>query len=274
MPATSTHTIGPLKTWLHEAATPARGRVILVHGLGEHSGRHAGTAGELRRRGFEVIHFDQRGCGQSEGRPQWIERFEDYADDLRSVLGWAQRSRQALPTFLLGHSLGGAVVIHAVASVPQGSLRGIVLTAPAYLPGTGVSAVKIFAAKLLERVLPGLRVPGTLEVEAISRDPQVVDAYRKDPHTCTFNTVRQGNEILRALERLPALCEKVTVPALVAHGDADRLVKVEGSHTILASLASPDKTLKLFPGAYHELHNDLVRAEFYACLADWIERRL
>ncbi len=263
--------IGTLRAWLHEAPAP-RARVIIVHGLGEHSGRHLGTVDHLVAKGFEVVRFDLRGCGHSEGKRQWIAAFDDYVADVRAVVDWAQKERPKLPLFLLGHSLGGAIVIHAAAAAPAGSLAGVVLTCPAYLPGAGVSPVKIVVGKLLERVLPALRIPGSLDVTAISRDPAVIEAYKADPFNCSFNTVRQGGEILRALERVPEACAKITVPVLLAHGDADRLIKIEGSRRIMSLLASKDKTLKVFPGAFHELHNDLDRAAFFVLLADWLAR--
>ena len=70
--------VGPLAVWVHPSSSPARGRVILLHGQGEHSGRHRPTAAALVARGFEVVRFDFRGAGESEGARQWIERFDDY----------------------------------------------------------------------------------------------------------------------------------------------------------------------------------------------------
>lgn len=264
--------IGPLRAWLKNAASVARARIVIVHGLGEHSGRHLSTVEHLAAQGYELVRFDARGCGQSDGKRQWIDAFDDYVADLRSVIAWIQRDRPTLPLFLLGHSLGGAIAMHAAAAAPKGLLAGLVLTAPAYLPGGGVSPVKIMIGQLIERVLPALRIPGSLDVTAISRDQAVIAAYKADPLNCSFNTVRQGAEIIRALERIPSLCAAIDIPVLIAHGDADRLIKIEGSRKLMALLAARDKTLKVFPGAFHELHNDLDREAFFALLDDWLVR--
>jgi alpha-beta hydrolase superfamily lysophospholipase len=264
--------IGMLKAWLHTAAGEPRARILLVHGLGEHSGRHVETARFLAGKGYEVVRFDSRGCGQSQGKRQWIDSFDDYVADVRAVAARIKRNRPPLPLYLFGHSLGGAIVLHAAAESPPGALAGVILTAPAYLPGGGISAAKIAVGKMIERLTPSLRIPGSLDVTAISREQSVVDAYRNDPLNCSFNTVRQGNEILRALEHVPELCAKITVPVLLAHGDADRLVKIEGSRRIMTMLAATDKTLKVFPGAFHELHNDLDRGAFFAAVDEWLRR--
>lgn len=263
-------TLPTLHAWLHEVDGATRARVILVHGLGEHCGRHIGTAKHLAAKGFEVIRFDQRGCGRSGGKRQWIDAFSDYVEDVQNVIQWAAANRPARPLFLLGHSLGGAIVVHTAASAPKGELAGIILTAPAYLPGSGVSPLKIFVGRLLERVAPGLAIPGSLDVTAISRDPAVIADYKADPLNCSFNTVRQGGEILRALEQIPDLCARIDIPTLIAHGDADRLIKIDGSRRMMSLLAASDKTLKVFPGAFHELHNDLDRAAFFAAIEAWL----
>lgn len=219
------------------------------------------------------MRFDQRGCGQSEGPRQWIDRFTDYADDVQAIVQWSDANLPKLPLVLLGHSLGGAVTITAAAALPPDRLAAVVLLAPAYIPGAGVSPAKIFIGKLLERVWPRLEIPGSLDVTAVSRDPGVVDAYRKDSLNCSFNTVRQGNEILRALPALPELCRKIKAPALIAHGARDRLVKPEGSSTLLRALGSADKKLEIFPECFHELHNDLDKDAFFRTLGGWLDER-
>ena len=262
-------TTGQLRAWVHEAQGVVRGRVVLVHGLGEHSGRHAVTAERIAGAGFEAVRFDLRGSGLSGGVRQWIDRFDDYIDDTRSIIRWAQSTRAPLPLFLFGHSLGGAIALRTAALEPP---KGIVLCAPAYLPGGGVSPVKIFVGRIIERIFPKLRIPGSLDVAAISRDAAEIAAFRADPLNCSFNTVRQGNEILKALAALPEACRKITAPILIAHGDQDRLIKVEGSQILLDAIPSKDKTLKIFPGAFHELHNDLDREAFFSLVTDWLRQ--
>ena len=242
-----------------------------MHGLGEHAGRHVATAERLARQGADVVRFDLRGCGRSDGAKQWIERFDDYVDDVEAVRHWAETTLPPRPLVLMGHSLGGAVAIHAAARRPAG-LSGVVLSSPAYLPGGGVSAAKIAVGRLLSRWTPRLRIPGSLDLTAISRDPAVIEAYRKDELCCSFNTVRQGDEILKALATIPAHCARIPVPVLILHGAADRLVQCEGSRTILAALGSQDKTLEVFPGGYHELYNDLERETFYEKVGEFVGR--
>lgn len=242
-----------------------------MHGLGEHSERHRNTIDYLIGQGAEVVRFDLRGMGKSEGVRQWIERFDDYLDDVAAVHSWIDRDLKPLPLFLMGHSLGGAICIHYAARNGR-ALRGLILSAPSYLLGQGVSAIKIAIGKLLARWTPKLRIPESLDLSAISRDPEVVKAYKKDPLNCSFNTVRQGDEILKAIDAIPDACRKITVPTLILHGEADRLILPKGSEVIFKMLAARDKRLEILPGGFHELYNDLDKDAFFTLLRNWMAK--
>lgn len=266
--------LGKLALWHHPVpgssnGTP-RGRVVLVHGICEHSGRHLNTINALGEFGYEVVRFDLRGSGQSGGRPQYIERFSDYTDDLHAVFGWAQSQLPTLPTFLMGHSLGGAIALHG--SLPiQKLLKGLILSAPAFLTGSAISPAKIRVGRFINRVYPAFRIPGSSDHGSISRIPEVVESYYLDPLSFHFNTVRQGDEILKALDKIPEIIPQLKLPVLLAHGTHDRLIRVEGSFEILRGLGSRDRTLVLIPGGYHELHNDLCQKEFFQQLKFWAD---
>src|SRR5512139_3959863 len=99
---------------------PAYGRVLVVHGHGEHMGRHAELATQLREWGFEVMGFDLRGHGLSEGQRGGLSKHEDLLADLALVIDRAQvvdraRRDSAGPLVLLGHGLGGLIAARFVA---------------------------------------------------------------------------------------------------------------------------------------------------------------
>jgi alpha-beta hydrolase superfamily lysophospholipase len=262
-------TVGKLSVWRHAATGEPFARVLVLHGLGEHSWRHRNTIEHLTKKGVEVVRFDFRGAGESGGERQWIDRFDDYVEDVLAVQRWIGVEQKPLPLFVLGHSLGGAIAIHSAPSL-DGSIRGILLDAPAFEPGAGVSKVKIAVGKVINKIAPHVKIPDALDVKALSRDPAVSEAFVKDPLCCHFNTVRQGNEILKALEEIPSKCREIKVPVLITHGDSDRIIKPAGSTKILESLSSQEKTLEVFPGAYHELHNDLCKEDYFKMIVPWI----
>lgn len=266
-------TLNHLALWRLSPTNSARGRVLLVHGLGEHSARHQNTIDFLTKNQIEVVRFDLRGAGRSGGRRQWVEKFEDYVEDAAQVFHWIQRECPPLPLFVLGHSLGGAISAHFV-KIYQKEISGLVLSAPAYLPGDAVSSVKITVGKWLVKVAPTLRIPGSTDHSSLSKDPKVAEDYRNDPLACHFNTLQQGNEILRALSEMPSVCEKISIPVLIAHGTSDRIIKLEGSYHLLRCLQSKDKSLTILPNAYHELHNDHEKEDYFSNLVIWLLKHI
>ncbi len=264
--------VGPLAAWLHEPERKAKMRVLLVHGLGEHSGRHLNTVDFLVSQGFEVVRFDLRGAGKSGGERQWVEKFSDYVDDTTRIYNWICSERDPLPLVVLGHSLGGAISIYFSARFAN-QLRGLALSAPAYLAGDGVSSIKIAVGKMIQRFAPHLRIPGSLDASTISRDPKVVADYVSDPLACHFNTLRQGNEIITAMDQLPKQLPALKLPVALFHGTMDRIIRPEGSFQILEQLPGPDRTLYFLPGGYHEPHNDLDKENYFLLLGQWLIRQ-
>jgi alpha-beta hydrolase superfamily lysophospholipase len=257
--------------WIHSCPTP-KGRVVIVHGLGEHSGRHSHTIEALNSASFEVIRFDLRGCGKSDGIRQWINHFDDYVEDLNKIMAYVAE-RPPLATFVLGHSLGGALSVRYASQNPK-AIKGLILSAPAYIPGGGVSKIKIFIGRILNKLTPSMRISGGLDVTAISRDPDEVARYQSDELVYSFNTVRQGTAILNALPNVPIWAGSIEVPTLILHGDKDRLVSHSGSEKILEALSSTDKKLETFPDGAHELHNDLDRTLFFKTIVEWLTNHI
>ncbi len=265
--------LGSLSVWQETPSAAPVARVVHCHGLGEHSERHRNTFTKLLAHRIEIFRFDFRGCGTSGGERQWVETFQDYVADAKTVLDEAKRATPALPIFLWGHSLGGSIAL-ALASSASNVLAGLILNAPAYKIGKGVSPVKIMVGRWLNQWLPHLKIPEALELAALSRDPVVATTYKNDPLCNRFNTVRQGNEILKALSTMSDLVKKVKCPLLVTHGEKDNLIPVEGSRELFNAATTPDKMFKEFPGGYHELHNDIIYEEYLEYSVNWLLSRV
>lgn len=264
-------TVGALAVWKHSPSGSPRARVLLIHGIGEHSARHLNTIQFLNENGYEVVRFDLRGSGHSGGRRQWIEKFDDYVNDTVQVLNWIQSNQPSLPLFVLGHSLGGAIAIHFACSYWR-IISGLILSAPAFKVGGGISPVKIKVGKWLEHVTPTLRVPKATGAEGISRDPRVVREYEQDPLACHFNTVQQGNEVLRALEKIPEKMSHIECPVLIAHGTHDTIILLEGSFDLIRMVKAKDKTLLILPGVFHEPHNDYDKENYFQGVLQFLRR--
>lgn len=266
-------TLGHLAVWRHEVAGgKARARVLHIHGICEHSGRHLKTVESLNAIGVEVVRFDLRGAGLSGGKRQWVAQFSDYVADVAQVYNWIASRLEPLPLFVMGHSLGGGIALYFAAE--YGSLfQGLILSAPGYKPGNTISPWSIRIGRVVSNVLPTWRVHASAPL-ALSRDRAVAEAYINDPLAFRFNTLQQGKVVLDAFADLPAQCRKIRNPTLILHGTADRIVRPDGSFELLQRLGSKDRELHYLPGGYHEPHLDLDQQKFFALICRWVEQRL
>lgn len=257
---------------LHAQLLPAEnpvGQVLLLHGLGEHSGRYVPLAFALQGAGFSVYSYDQRGHGRSAGVRALVNMEELLGDHFRAR---EFLRKSPLPTFLWGHSLGGLVTALSAARDPRG-VAGVVLSSPALAPEHGVSPPLRLAAGVLGRLTPALPVT-TLDVGALARNPEVARAYRSDP-LVYHGKVRAGTALgmMQGARELRGLTGRWHLPTLVLHGDDDRLTHVSGSQEFVEAIPSSDKRLVLSPGGYHELFNDDGHEDLLTLTVDWLRQR-
>ena len=256
---------------------PARGVVLMVHGLGEHAGRYDHVANLLCNWGFEVCAYDQRGHGESTGVPGTLPSRDALLDDLAEVLEATAQQFPELPLILLGHSLGGLVASRFV-SLRMGQVKALVLSSPALDAGLGVFQ------KLLLKVLPGLApnlcVGNGLDANFISHDPQVVKAYHADRLVHNKISPRLGQFIATAGPATVASADQWRTPTLLMYAGADKLVNPAGSRRFAEQAAESKAvkpgtvTAKCFDGYYHELFNELEPTPVFELLKTWLDARL
>ena len=259
------------QAWL-PAAEP-RALLLLVHGLGEHSGRYGNVVNAVVPRGYGVYALDHLGHGRSEGTRKYVERFTDFTEPLRTYLRLLTDRHPGKAVFLVGHSMGGLIAaVHLLEH--QADFRGVVFSAPAVAVDRSVSAATVAAGKVLALVAPKVGILG-LDINGISRDPAVVRAALADPLNYQGKmTARLGAELLNAIERLAREAGKIRLPLLVLQGTDDRLVDPVGAQTLYDKVSSPDKTIRIYPGLYHELFNEPEHAEVIGELLGWLEARI
>ena len=263
----------PLYRW--PAIGPMRATVALVHGLAEHAGRYAALAGRLNAAGVELVAIDLRGHGQAPGKRAYVKRFDDYLLDTQALLDAAAQS--CVPLFLMGHSMGGAVAaLYTIERLDATGRRlsGLILSSPALAPGRDVPRWMLKLSQVVSRLYPGFPAM-KIDAALLSRLQPVVNANRNDPlvHHGAI-PARTGAELLLAMARIERGRAGLRVPLLVYHGTADKLTEPDGSREFGQHAGSPDKTLTLHEGSYHEPMNDLDRDRVIGALIEWIERRV
>jgi alpha-beta hydrolase superfamily lysophospholipase len=253
-----------------------RGSVALVHGVGEHSGRYASLVGPLVDDGYAVYGYDQRGHGRSPGPRVHIDRWAEYRDDLAAFLRLVGGEAAERPLVVYGHSMGSLVVLDYLLEWPRSErpqgLIGAVVSGVALEPAGVGSPLLVVIARVLSGVRPRQSLKLGIDAAALSRDPEVVAAYRADPLVSSRATVRWGTESLDTVRRIKAGMSRIDVPLLVLHGEADRLNLVSGARALAAAPPAGSVTLHTCPGVYHEPHNDLDRDRVVADVREWLGR--
>lgn len=260
------------------AAAPARGTVLIVHGLGEHVGRYRHVAERLCAEGWAVAGFDQRGHGRSEGPRGVIPTPDALFDDLARFIDQAG-GPSGQPLVLLGHSMGGLVagrfVAEALSARPAPWSRrvdALVMSSPALDPGLN-AAQKLLLA-VLGPLVPRLALGNGLKPEWVSRDPAVVAAYVADP--LVHDRVAAG--LVRCLvdggKFVRACAPRWQVPTLLLYAGADRCVAPRGSEAFAAAAPAALVDAKRYDGFSHEIFNEPEKAQVLDELAGWLARRL
>ncbi|MEN4010899.1 MAG: lysophospholipase [Chloroflexota bacterium] len=249
-----------------------RAAIILMHGLGEHCMRYQHVADYFNRQQFTLYACDHAGHGRSEGGRGHVDSYQWFFNEIDLL---CQRARQdyhpSLPLFLYGHSLGGSIVL-AYSLSKKPAIAGIVASSP------GIKLVKdpgilLLFGKLLNRIAPSTPLNNGLVVEGISRDPAVVDAYRKDPLVHPWISARLALELIEKGEWIRANGAQISVPLLLLHGNKDMLTAVEGSRE-LASKNNPYIHYIEWEAGYHELHNEPDNQQVLSAIFNWMEHRI
>ncbi len=244
--------------------------VLLVHGIAEHSGRYEQVGRQLADAGLAVESYDQRGFGGSAGRRAYVDRWSQTHDDLEDRLAAVRGSADGRPAAIFGHSLGGLIALgYAVADPRRPVPDALVLSAPAL--ESNVPGWKRAMARVLSSVAPTGELNNAFDGQLLSRDPSVGDRYLADPLNQHATTFRFGAEALAEQTRVRAAPHRLSIPTLVYHGEADRLVPTIASQP-LASL--PGVTRRTYPDLRHESHNEPEGPAVIADVIAWLRTTL
>lgn len=250
-----------------------KGIVNLVHGLGEHSGRYDYVAGALTKAGYNLISFDLRGHGLSEGKKGHTPDINHLMDDITLFL---KKSKSLFagdfPNFLYGHSLGGLLVInYGLRQEPD--LAGLIATDPALGLSFEPPKAKLMLGKIMADLLPAFSMNNALELDALSRDAAIVQAYKDDVLVHSRISAKLAIELIDGGVYALEHAGELDLPLLLMHGTADRIASSKASEKF-ANKAGGKVTLRLWEGYYHEIHNDIGKEEVIACMIEWLNSHI
>lgn len=271
---------GLFHRWHRPTAGVPLARLLVFHGYGDHSGRFAHFKRWLAGRGVASDGFDFRGHGRSGGRRGFVRRWDEYLDDVRTVLAfcrprWAAEGSAATPLFVLGHSHGGLILAAAGIRgvLPASEVAGCVMSAPWLAPARPLTWPWRVFARLSNVLAPAIRVATGLSPDLMTSDPAMVADSRADPLLLRAATPRWYATARRTQAAVLAGAGAFRLPLLCLIGDHDKVASPEAARLFVDRAGSADKAFELLPGARHELLRESNREKTFERVLGWMTER-
>lgn len=249
-------------------AAACHGSIVIMHGLGDHSGRYFRLSQFLNDCGLSVRCYDHRGHGRSGGKRGDVIYGDPMLQDAEIVIDDFAAGFDRAP-FLLGHSMGGLFAAR-FALERRSRLRGLVLSSPALAVNLSGFEQRLMA--LMQVLAPSLGLPNGLPLTYLSRDPAVVAAYKADPLVHGRISTRLVRSMLDSVDYCHAQAPTLALPTLMLVAGDDRLVDAAGSRRFHAATPEGMARLHVYDGFYHEVFNEPDAARPLADLKDWLCR--
>lgn len=252
-----------------EPENPAKGVIILVHGLGEHSDRYCTHfANFFSNEGYSILTFDLPGHGKSSGKKGHIKEYDDFDYLLSTGISYAKNKYPSLPIFVYGHSLGSLIALEYSIQVKP-DINGVIASAPVLDVYEPIHPTKLILAKIMNTVFPSFSLDSGLNRNMLSRDKSVIETYNADPLVHGYTSARMGMYIIEKGEFVRNNASKVSVPTLVMVGSAEGIVSKKVIHDFCDQ--SDNCIEKIWIGLYHELHNEPEKLSVLEFTSEWID---
>jgi len=255
-----------------EPENPAKGVIILVHGLGEHSDRYCTHfANFFSNEGYSILAFDLPGHGLSSGKKGHIKEYDDFDKLLSTEISYAKNKYPSLPIFVYGHSLGGLIALEYSIQVKP-NINGVIASAPVLEVYEPIHPAKLILAKIMNTVFPSFSLDSGLNRNMLSHDISVIERYNADPLIHGHASARMGMYIIEKGEFVRNNANMVSVPTLVMVGSAEGIVSKKAIHDFCDQ--SDNCVEKIWTGLYHELHNEPENLSVLEFTSEWIDSHL
>ena len=261
-----------LQHWQQPSGAP-KAVLGVIHGWSDHGGRYMHLVQQIVPAGIAVYALDLRGHGKSDGQRGHIDRWNDYRADAHTFVTLMENRFADTPVFMLGHSMGGLVLLEYAIHQPGHALNGLIASSP-LLAQPNVTPGLAQVGRVLARVVPRFSMNPGANKNTLSRDPKIAIKYEQDPLVHQRVSVRAATEMSNTQDFTLDNLDAVHYPLLLIYGDADQLVPPHMSRDAFEHIGAADKTRKEYAGGYHELFNDIIREQVIADVLDWINSRL
>jgi alpha-beta hydrolase superfamily lysophospholipase len=247
--------------------------VLALHGFNDHANFIQQTALFLTKRGIAVYAYDQRGFGAAPDRGQWPGR-DILIDDLKTVVLLLHARYPEVPLYLLGESMGGAVIMAALAASKPPACTGVILTAPAVWSRTAMPWAQRFLLTIAAHTVPWLQVTGSsLNIQA-SDNTEMLQDLGRDPLMIKETRIDALYGLANLMDAAYDGAQYFTAPALILYGEHDEVIpKKPVLHIFqqLPAVAAGHQRLVLYKNGYHLLLRDLQADVVRRDITSWLK---
>lgn len=241
----------PLTNWTSANATKPKAAILCVHALGLSNRAFGPVAKELTNRGFAVYAMDVRGFGawQHEFGSETVN-FDRAMSDVQSMLQLIRLREPGKPVFLLGESMGGAIVLRAACDNSE-HLAGVISSAPSAKRYGEAKLTALVALHLFRKPTQPFDIGEQLAQQATSQE-DLREMWKHDPRAkVSLSPIEliKFNKFMIATSKLCNTLDKV--PVMVVQGQADRLAKPQGTYQMYDRINSRDKAMLILGDAEH-----------------------
>lgn len=251
----------------------ARAVVGLIHGLGEHCRRYDHWGRLFQNEGIAMVAYDRQGYGRSEGRKGHSNNWDYYLDTIGRLAIECETRYPDRPVYLYGHSLGGGLLLQYLLK-RHPNINGAIISAPYIRLAFPAPAAKVMMGKMMRKVWPSLTLPTGLNLNHLSRSPEIGPAYAADPYTHSYLSAKTGIDMLETADWLDNYNNKIDLPLLIMHGTDDQITSPQGSRDFFDRISGDDIHYKSWDGLYHELHNEPERQAVFNDVLSWLNTRI
>lgn len=253
------------RTW--GSSSDCRAAVLLVHGLGAHSGWFEALARRLKVKRIFALAYDQVGFGKRTDqvlmmKQQWLNDLKDAYEHLRDTVG-------DRPIFVMGNSMGAVVALKALSQINP---SGLVMFSPGF-DGHPDMFKLTYRLKAITTALlqPDNEITLPYTTDQITREPQVRNWLANDPDRKFILTARTLLELLKLTQETKSSPRKISCPAYMFTSGQETIVNNAVSQAIFDRLNAPSKRQHSFPEAWHDLMFDPVLDELVELLSTWMD---
>ena len=243
--------------------------IIIIHGLGEHSGRYKEFASFFMKKNIGVFSFDLIGHGKSDGLKGHISNIKDFTNSIEDVLIEVRRRYINTPIILFGHSLGGCLALNYLIERKSKEISLAIISSAWIETEIQIPKYLRIIQRVMHTLFPKVRLGNRLDTKDLSKDIKIVDKYKNDPLVHDRISLNLLSEINKTIKKIKNKNYNIEIPVLIIHGKKDKIISYKGSELIHKKIKN--SKLKLYDNVYHEPHNDNERKEILEYYYDFIK---